>query len=289
MPMSYRLYLQRLGDAYYRGTALLLKKFKPTLNIVDGGIAGQGQGPGSNDAFWWGWLLASEDPVALDITVCRLFGLDWQKLRMSREAAQAGVGIFDADAIDMVGATLQEASVSVRAADTSVHRYPCRVLVGNGATIEGTLGHWKTIADAWLDTNLWLLFTSRGTPTFMFGEVEDSDFEQHIQEGPYVVLGDTCLEKYKYDPRVIYVPGWPVPQSYIQHEMVDRMGFGALYEPGIKMFQTGSSLLGRLRGVSGPKAKRKAWLTTLGMAAAAAGVSWFVARGAKLAGSEAQA
>jgi uncharacterized protein (DUF362 family) len=53
IPMAYRLYLQRLGDAYYRANALLLKRFRPTLNIVDGAIAGDGQGLGQNRPFWW--------------------------------------------------------------------------------------------------------------------------------------------------------------------------------------------------------------------------------------------
>jgi len=271
MPMSYRLYLQRLGDPYYQGTGLLVRKFRPTLNIVDGAMAGEGQGPGQNDPFWWGWLLASTDPVAVDVTVCRLFGLDWQRIRMAKAAADAGVGIFDPDRIDLVGAAFEDAQVTVRAADPGVHRYPCRVIEGKGATIEGTLGHWKTIADAWLANDLWTLFTSRGTPTFMFGEAEDPDFEEHLAEGPYVVLDDSALDKYKYDPRVVYVPGSPVPQSYMQHDMVEGMGFGPLYEPGLRLYEEGSSLLGRLKGASGPHAQRTAIAQTLGLAALAVG------------------
>jgi uncharacterized protein (DUF362 family) len=272
MPMAYRLYLQRLGDAYYVGNALLLKRFRPTLNIVDGAIAGDGQGPGQNRPFWWGWILASEDPVAIDVTVCRLFGLEWERLRMVKEAAELGVGAFDPDLIDLVGASFQDASASVRAAEPGVHRYPCRVIVGKGATIEGTLGHWKTIADAWLENNLWKLFTLRGTPTFMFGEADDPDFERHVAAGPYVVLDDSALDKYKYDRRVTYVPGSPVPQSYIQHEMVEGMGFGLVYQPGLQLYQTGSSLLGRLTGASGPQAQRQALMKTLGLTALVAGL-----------------
>ncbi len=264
VPMNFRLYLQRQGAPYYRATGLFLKRFRPALTVLDGAIAGQGQGPGSNDAFWWGWVAASSDPVAVDVTVCRLFGMDWQKLRMCRAASDEGVGILNPDQIDLIGATYEEAKVDVQPADTSVHRYPCRVLAGEGATIEGTLGHWKTIADAWLEKDLWTMFGSKGTPTFMFGKIEDPDFEAHVAEGPYVVMGDTALDKYKYDPRVVYVPGWPVPQSYIQHEMVERMGFSALYQPGLKLFQAGSSFIGRLRGVSGNGARKVAlWETAV--------------------------
>ncbi|HWI59102.1 MAG TPA: DUF362 domain-containing protein, partial [Bacillota bacterium] len=274
MPMSFRLYLQREGAPYYQGNALFLRRFRPTLNILDGAIIGEGQGPGQNTPLWWGWIGASTDPVAMDVNVCRLFGLEWQSLRMGRTAAELGVGVFNPERIDLVGATFEEASVKVQAADPSVQRYPCRVLVGADATLEGTLGHWKTIADAWLERNLWNLFTSKGTPTFMFGAVEDPDFEAHVKEGPYVVLGDTALDQYKTDPRVIYVPGWPVPQSYLQHEMVEGMGFGAVYEPGLKLFETSTSLVSRIRGVSGPQAQKRAIMQTAGVAALAVGAAF---------------
>jgi uncharacterized protein (DUF362 family) len=271
MPMAFRLFLQREADPYYRGNALLLRKFRPALNIMDGGYAGEGQGPGGNTPFWWGWLLASDDPVAMDVTVARLFDLPWERLRMAREAAEAGVGVFDPKRIDLVGASFEEARRPVQAADPSVHRYPCRVLVGRGATIEGTLGHWKTMADAWLEYDLWHLFTARGRPTFMFGAVEDPDFEEHLKEGPYVVLDDSALDTYKYDPRVIFVPGSPVPQSYMQNEMLEGMGFGRLYAPGRRAFEGALTWLGEMRGVSGRSAQAKAIGKALGYAAAAVG------------------
>ncbi len=283
MPMATRLYLQRQGDAYYRGNALYLRRFRPTLNLFDGAVAGQGQGPGQNQPFWWGHLLASTDPVAADVMLCRLFGLPWLPLRMAREAAAIGVGLFDPDRIDLLGVPFATARVSVHAADPGVHRYPCRVLVGKGATIEGTLGHWKTIADAWLENGLWTLFTARGRPTFMFGAVEDPDFEAHLREGPYVVLGDTCLDRYKYDPRVVYVPGWPVPQSYLQQEMVAGMGFGALYAPGLKLYQAGTSLATRLKGAAGRPEQRRAAARVAGAAALA--VAARLALGRALGGS----
>ena len=49
---------------------------KPVLFIMDGIIGMQGQGPGSGDPVNLGWLLASTDPVAMDIAVCRLVGIE---------------------------------------------------------------------------------------------------------------------------------------------------------------------------------------------------------------------
>lgn len=278
MPMSFRLYLQRMVEPYYTGTGLLLKKFPPTLNIVDGAIAGEGQGPGQNEPFNWGYIVASTDPVATDVTVCRLFGLDWQKLRMTKAAAEAGAGVFDPERIDLAGSPFGEAAVKVRPADPGVYRYPCRVLAGSGATIEGTLGHWKTIADAWLENNLWKLFTSRGTPTFMFGEIEDPGFEKHLEEGPYIVLDDSALPKYKYHPRVTFIPGSPVPQSYMQHDMVEGMGFGPVYQPGLRTYEMASTLMAEIRGASGAEAQKKAIAKAAGLAAAAVALPVLIAR-----------
>ncbi|NLF30176.1 MAG: DUF362 domain-containing protein [Planctomycetes bacterium] len=246
MPQSFRLFLQRQGGPYYVGNAWLLRKFGPSLTIVDGGWAGEGQGPGGNEAFWWGWIVASADPVAADVTVARLFDLDASKVRMATEAARIGVGVDDPGRIDLLGAAFQDARRPVKAADPRVDIFPCNVIVGRrGATLEGTLGHWKTIADTWNGMGLWKLFTLRGRPTFLFGDGEDPDFEKHLKEGPYVVLDDAAQDRYKEHPDVTFVPGSPVPQSYMQHEMIEGMGFGAIYEPGLAVQKMISRFKGR--------------------------------------------
>jgi len=235
MPMAYRLTLQREVEPYYRGTALLLRRFRPALTVMDGGWAGEGQGPGANDPIWWGWAIASDDPVALDVTVAGLLGLQSDRVRMANTAAEHGVGMNDPERIEMLGEPAAKAEKRVKPADPSVHRYPCRVIVGEGpgTTMEGTLGHWKTIADGWRQWGVWRLMTLKGTPTFLFGDAEDPDFEEHVREGPYVVLDDSAREEYKHDPRVVFVPGSPVPQSYMQNEMVEGMGFGTVYRIGL--------------------------------------------------------
>jgi len=56
---------------------------------------------------------------------------------------------------------------------------------------------------------IWL----KGTPTIMVGEIDDPLFEEHLQEGPYIVFDDAAKPKYKSDPRVYFVPGHPVLQT----------------------------------------------------------------------------
>jgi uncharacterized protein (DUF362 family)/NAD-dependent dihydropyrimidine dehydrogenase PreA subunit len=49
---------------------------RPQLFIMDGIVGMQGQGPGSGDPVTLGLVLASTDPVAMDITVCRILGIE---------------------------------------------------------------------------------------------------------------------------------------------------------------------------------------------------------------------
>jgi uncharacterized protein (DUF362 family) len=55
------------------------------LSIVDGIIAGQGNGPMEADAKPCGVLIAGTNPVAVDFVCVQLMGLDWRKLPMIRE------------------------------------------------------------------------------------------------------------------------------------------------------------------------------------------------------------
>ena len=69
----------------------------------------------------------------------------------------------------------------------------------------------KGFADFWQQEHLWdPVVALHGKPTFMMGRAEDSDYEKHLEEGKYFVLDDQALEKYKKDPRVIFIPGSPI-------------------------------------------------------------------------------
>lgn len=56
------------------------------LAVVDGIIAGEGNGPMSPDAKPCGVVLAGTHPVAVDCVAATLMGFDWQKLRLLRES-----------------------------------------------------------------------------------------------------------------------------------------------------------------------------------------------------------
>ena len=54
----------------------ILTVVKPRLYIMDGILAMQGQGPGSGDPVKLDLVLASTDPVAMDIAVCKILGIE---------------------------------------------------------------------------------------------------------------------------------------------------------------------------------------------------------------------
>src|SRR5215831_18603107 len=53
---------------------------RPAMCVTDALIVGEGDGPIANQPRWCGCILASTDPVATDVAICRLLGHDWRKL-----------------------------------------------------------------------------------------------------------------------------------------------------------------------------------------------------------------
>ena len=56
------------------------------LTIIDGIIAGEGNGPMEADAKPCGVLIAGTNPVAADLVATQLMGFDWHKVATIREA-----------------------------------------------------------------------------------------------------------------------------------------------------------------------------------------------------------
>lgn len=183
----------------------------PRLNICDAIIAGEGDGPVANTPRWCGCVLASADPVAMDTTICQLFSLDPNEHRFAAEGAERGLGTNRPEEIEITGTPLEEARIEVRRPRKGWDYFPFNVLVGKGVTYAGTLGHWKSIADAFLKDGTWVsVIAARGVPTFLIGEAEDPEFERHVSQGPYFAIDDAVPARYRSDPRVHFLPGHPV-------------------------------------------------------------------------------
>jgi uncharacterized protein (DUF362 family) len=200
---------------------------RPSLCVVDALIAGEGDGPIANIPRWCGCIVASADPVATDVTIARLLGHDPEKLNFAKEAELRGLGTRSN--IEYVGVPLEAVAFEAWKPHEGFEYLPINFLVGEGVTLAGTIGHVKSAIDSILRRGelnevIWL----KGTPTIMIGKTDDPNFEEHLREGPYVVFDDAAREKYKFDPRVYFVPGHPVLQMALPELMkglgVDFLG-----------------------------------------------------------------
>jgi uncharacterized protein (DUF362 family)/beta-glucosidase/6-phospho-beta-glucosidase/beta-galactosidase len=205
----HRLHRDRVQDT----VADLLTVTRPDLAVMDAIIAGEGNGPVATRGRFVGCILASDDPVALDVVAGDLAGFDGASMLFPRAAAERGVGVADRQRIDILGTPLAEAQVQLEPErlDNWTETYPVRLIVGEGVTMQGTLGHFKGFADLWQADHLWdPIVALHGKPTFMIGRVTDPRYEEHLKEGRYFVLDDAALDQYKRDPRVTFIPGSPI-------------------------------------------------------------------------------
>jgi uncharacterized protein (DUF362 family) len=199
---------------------------RPTLCVVDALIAGEGDGPIANQPRWCGCIIASTDPVATDVTIARLLGHDPMHLRFAKAGELHGIGVRAP--IEYVGVPLEQVAFEAWTGHEGFDYLPINFLVGDGVTLEGTVGHVKSVLDSMLRRGelaqvTWL----KGTPTVMVGRIEDPRFEEHLKEGPYVVFDDAALPRYRNDPRVHFVAGHPVLRTAMPELM---KGFGVSIE-----------------------------------------------------------
>lgn len=73
----------------------------PKLNIMDGIVAMEGNGPGAGDPAEMDVLLFSSDPVALDTVFCWLVDLDPKLVPTNLQCAGMGVGTFKEEEIEV--------------------------------------------------------------------------------------------------------------------------------------------------------------------------------------------
>jgi uncharacterized protein (DUF362 family) len=184
---------------------------KPDLNVVDALIAGEGDGPIANQPHWCGCILASTDPVAIDVSIARLLSQEKSKITFKYAAEAERQGLGTQTNIEYVGRQLDDVKIPAWGGHEGFDYLPINFLVGTGVSLAGTIGHVKSAIDSMLRRNdlnnlIWL----KGTPTIMIGNCEDPQFEEHLKEGPYLVFDDAARDEYKNDSRVHFVGGHPV-------------------------------------------------------------------------------
>jgi len=204
---------------------------KPALCVVDALICGEGDGPIANLPRWGGCILASSDPVATDVSIARLLKRDWTRLEFAKKAEERGLGVREP--IEYRGTSMEQVAFEAWRGHEGYDYLPLNFIVGKGVTLEGTIGHVKSVLDSMLARGeIAKVLALRGTPTIMIGEADDRNFEEHLKEGPYIVFDDAAKPKYKNDPRVHFVPGHPVLRTAMPELM---RGLGLKFPGKTKM------------------------------------------------------
>jgi uncharacterized protein (DUF362 family) len=192
----------------------LMTIIRPDLCVTDALICGEGDGPGAHVPHWCGCVLASTDPVAMDVSIALLLGCDPRSLRFAAAGEQQGVG--SRAPIVWLGTGIEQVAFHSWKSHPDFQHLPINVLVGKHVTMAGTIGRTRNALDILLRRGeLERILCSGRTPTVMIGDIEDPQFERHLNQGPYLVLDDAARPVYKNNPSVFFIGGHPIQRDLL--------------------------------------------------------------------------
>jgi len=107
LPGAQKAILHKAAGSPERFHELVVEVFRlrvPDLFLVDAIVGMEGNGPASPDLRDIGLILASDNAVALDGVIAVMMGCEPGRLRFLQKAREAGLGDYDLDTIEVVGA-----------------------------------------------------------------------------------------------------------------------------------------------------------------------------------------
>jgi uncharacterized protein (DUF362 family) len=192
-----------------------------TLCLGDGIVVGEGDGPDISKPRFLGVLVASNDPVALDVVGAQLLGINVNELIFPFTAYQEGVGEIDMNHISLTGTRPEEIAITVEKPNEVLYgRFPCNIVLGG--MCEGCFAWFMGPALFWKRDGVWDKITKNvGRPTVMLGfNAVDRNFEKHLNEGPYFVVGDCTPHVFQKDNRTVFIlgccPGPKIPEEILK-------------------------------------------------------------------------
>lgn len=190
--------------------------------FADAIIVGEGDGPDLSTPRFLGVLLSSNDPVAIDSIAAELININRNDLIFDWTAYLDGIGEIEKNKIQIIGQDPAELAIHIKKAiSVFYNRFPCNIVLGG--LCEGCFAWFMGPALFWKRDGIWEKINKKvGKPTFMLGfNAEDIHFEEHLQEGPYFVIGDCTPNKYKDDQRIIHIkgccPGPAIPEIILKN------------------------------------------------------------------------
>jgi len=178
------------------------------LHLADALIVGEGDGPDFCQPRFLGLLLGANDPVALDSIAAELLSVPKGDLLFSWTAFYEGIGQIQRNRIRLVGPDIQDLAIRIEKPVAALNnRFPGRVVLGG--VCDGCFAWFMGPAIAWEGNGTWDKIKAKGVkPTFMLGfNARDLNFEEHLQEGPYFVVGDCTPPAFQEDPRTVFISG----------------------------------------------------------------------------------
>jgi uncharacterized protein (DUF362 family) len=174
----------------------------------DGIIVGEGDGPDLCTPRFLGALVASNDPVALDVIGAKLLGIDSSELLFTLTAYSDGIGEIDISKIRLLGIMPEDMAIKTKRPNEVIYNcFPCNIVLGG--MCGGCFAWFQGPALFWQRDGIWQQITKNvGKPKFMMGfNAVDINFSKHLDEGPYFVIGDCTPQIFQQDPRTIFIPG----------------------------------------------------------------------------------
>ncbi len=206
--LSQDLRLQHHQTRLPKLVAELHRAMPEQLCFGDAVIVGEGDGPDLSRPRYLGVLLSSNDPVALDSIAADLLHIHKGDLVFPWTAHLEGVGEINRNKIQVLGPSIERLAIEVeKPLEVLYNRFPCNIVLGG--MCEGCFAWFMGPALFWQRDGIWERINDNvGRPTFMLGfNAVDLNFEKHLEQGPYFVIGDCTPKTFQQDRRTVHIPG----------------------------------------------------------------------------------
>lgn len=196
------------------------------LSIADLIRPAEGFGPHSTVPTDFGCLVASKDPVALDATVCRMVGLDVDKVSYFEPARERGIGVYDKDLIEVRGRSIGEVHKPLWLPYLEgFEKYPEYDIHTEGACssclglVQLTMEKLKSLDEYDKNTGITLLVGRK------------KELPENLEKGKNLILHGDCLKKYRNEG--VFIGGCPPAEPHPLWAIVDREDYTEI-GPGLR-------------------------------------------------------
>jgi len=206
-----------------QGVVDISDTLKPSLTVIDGTVAQEGFGPIFGDPVELGIIVASKDLVAADAVASRIMGYEPEEVRITKFAAERGLGEIDLNNIEIKGESIESVQRRFkRASEVKIEGVPEFDLMFDEGACTGCR---NTVLSAIIDMksdNIQNLLEGKRIIAGPLPEVPEGAKEEDV-----VLVGKCTKHLKEYGT---YVKGCPPNNIWVVKGVVgDRMEVGRRY------------------------------------------------------------